>query len=796
MRKCALLILFLAVAVGWGQSFYPRYDFSMAPSSTFQQGLVGFVNPANSALLQAPEARYFWNTGKSNPDWGVFAAVPGLGFGAYQHHLGDYSVTDYRISAAFGDRSLAFGGGYGWSRGDRNELTREAEWSLGTVWRPMPYISLGAAGYYGAKSYTKQGVLELGLRPFGTSFLTLFGDMYINDDMRIDDAQWSAGAALQVCSGIDLVGRYFENEQFTLGVSLDFGFSSYAQQQYFDADQNQQYESHQIRIGGLRDNFLMPLLGRDRSYVPIELNGKVAYQTYRFAKDGAISFFDLLQDIQACGTDPRVRVLVLNMSDLAVQNEKAWEIHAALRQVRQQGKTVIAFIEDCGMNQYLVASAADRIVIDPEAMLMMPGYLFNRTYYKGTLEKLGLEFDEWRFMKYKTAAESFSRENMSEADREQLDAMLEDFYATMRKEVSESRALSPEQIDTLVNDKVILLADEAVEQGLADTLARWIDYKKILKAEYGKNLMSLKPSLLWDHNVIKDEWKARPNIALVYGIGVCAMDEGIKGRWLHKQFKQLAKDKSVKAVVFRVDSPGGESLPSDLVAEELRQCAKEKPVIVTQGDVAGSGGYWISMYGDRILAGPNTITGSIGVIGGWIWDDGFGEKLGMSADHVQRGKHIDAAAGVSLPLLGRIPGRPLTEEENQRVKKLVLTVYDRFIEKVAQGRHMKADSVRTLAGGRVYSGLDGLNVGLIDEIGGLLAAIELAKQDAGIEPDEQVQIIEIPEYKGWFDLSGQLSPIQALTEKDPVYRTMKLMIDHPYRPLFMVHPDLVPLSEE
>ena len=198
--------------------------------------------------------------------------------------------------------------------------------------------------------------------------------------------------------------------------------------------------------------------------------------------------------------------------------------------------------------------------------------------------------------------------------------------------------------------------------------------------------MSLKPSLLWDHTLITDDWKARPRIALVYGIGVCAMDEGIKGRWLHKQFKKLAKDNSVKAVVFRVDSPGGESLPSDLVAEELRQCAKEKPVIVTQGQAAGSGGYWISMYGDRILAGPNTITGSIGVIGGWIWDDGLGEKLGMTSDHVQRGEHIDATAGVSLPLLGRIPGRPLTDKENARVKKLVLTMYDRFIAKVAQDR--------------------------------------------------------------------------------------------------------------
>ena len=280
------------------------------------------------------------------------------------------------------------------------------------------------------------------------------------------------------------------------------------------------------------------------------------------------------------------------------------------------------------------------------------------------------------------------------------------------------------------------------------------------------------------------------------GIGICAMNDGIKARWLQQQFRQLSKNKSVKAVVFRVDSPGGESMASDLVAEELRKCAKEKPVIVTQGEVAGSGGYWISMYGDRILAGPNTITGSIGVIGGWIWDDGFGEKLGMTFDHVERGEHIDAMAGFSIPLLGRVPARPLSEEENQRVKTMVMTLYERFIDKVAQGRDMDADSIRSLAGGRVYSGVDGAAVGLVDEIGGLLAAIEWAKQDAGIEADEHIEIIEIPEYKGFFDLGSQLSPLQTWTDTDPFYQYIKMMVENPYQPLFMVHPDNIMYGDE
>jgi protease-4 len=202
----------------------------------------------------------------------------------------------------------------------------------------------------------------------------------------------------------------------------------------------------------------------------------------------------------------------------------------------------------------------------------------------------------------------------------------------------------------------------------------------------------------------------------------------------------------VKAVVLRADSPGGDPLPSDLVARELRETSKIKPVIVSQGQVAGSGGYWISMYGDRILASPMTITGSIGVISGHLYDDGISRKLGIDYDHVQIGDHADVDAGPGLPggILS-IPHRPVTEEERARAESVIMGLYDDFVNAVADGRNMEPEAVERIAQGRIYTGIGGLRHGLVDEIGGLWDAIVLAKEAAGLSPGASISLLEGPD---------------------------------------------------
>jgi len=274
------------------------------------------------------------------------------------------------------------------------------------------------------------------------------------------------------------------------------------------------------------------------------------------------------------------------------------------------------------------------------------------------------------------------------------------------------------------------------------------------------------------------------------------MNDGINARRLQKVIKKARENDQIKAVVFRADSPGGDILPSDIVAQELRKTAEKKPVIVSQGQVAGSGGYWISMYGDKIVASPWTITGSIGVIGGWFYDAGLNSKLGMTYDNTQIGKHADLGGGPSLPLLGLgVPVRNLTPEERSSMERWIKGAYDDFVTKVAAGRKMEKDAVDKVGQGRVWTGSDGKEKGLVDELGGMETAIALAKEKAKIGVDEEVVIKELPKPEP-LDVSmfqpKLLGVRLADIERDPELVYIRKLANSEGRPFVMMPPSLLP----
>jgi protease-4 len=227
------------------------------------------------------------------------------------------------------------------------------------------------------------------------------------------------------------------------------------------------------------------------------------------------------------------------------------------------------------------------------------------------------------------------------------------------------------------------------------------------------------------------------------------MDTGIRGRETSKALKKFRERRDIRAVVVRADSPGGDPLASDLVAREMKAYRDSgKPLYVSQGRVAGSGGYWISMNAARITASPFTITGSIGVIGGWAWNEGIGKKLGLTSDHVQIGKSADLLGGLSLPLIGvTIPERNLDDREHVVMKRGILELYDEFTQRVAEGRGLPVERVREIAQGRVYAGRDALQLKLVDEIASLDRTIEEAKAAAGVRKGRHIRIEEYPRRK-------------------------------------------------
>ncbi|MBD3233569.1 MAG: hypothetical protein GF315_07575 [candidate division Zixibacteria bacterium] len=780
--------------------YYSQHDFLMASPSAFYDGLLGFGNPANLNYLHNPDLRFHWSTDGTDAgsfnNWGAFLGTPGIGFGLLKKEFADYETTDYRIALGWGDDEFGFGIGYGWSSVTEDFIDREKLVKTGMIYRPFKYLSLGLVGDWSVESDARQGVAELGIRPLGTSRLTLFGDIAMQKKTTLEDAPWSAGAAVEVVNGLYFTGRYFENESFTAGLSFNFGHQSLAGQGHFDSEQEHSYNSYSVRFGGMRPSFLPPVIDENDKYLKLNLKGRVHYQKYRLFDEGTHRFLDILEDIKAAAEDPRVGAIALNVSSVSISREKAWEIREELYKARQKGKYVICFIGYPMMTDYHIASVADKIVIDPEGGIMLPGYAMGKTYFKGTLEKMGLGFDEWRFFKYKSAMESFSRESFSDPDREQYRDYVDDLYETTRRDICDGRGLTIQQFDSFVDTMVFALPETALELGLADTLGRWSDADDMVKKLTGRSMHPIGADFLMANALPPAQWGKQPEIAVVYGLGACAMDSGIKARWLERVFLGLKDNDDVKAVVFRVDSPGGDGRASDHVAQALKKCAERKPVIVSQGGVAASGGYWISMYGDKIVAGPNTITGSIGVIGGWIYDKTFSDKLGMSSDHVRRGAHADLGSGVRLPFLNlTVPHRNLTEKELERVENLFYDFYTGFVRKVADGRDMSEARVREIGEGHFYSGIKGKEIGLVDEIGGLELAIEIARERAGIEEDQRVTLREIPEYKGWFNFDLPSLPFGAKAEEDPVLEYIRMLNEHQGRPLPMLIPGTYPEIE-
>lgn len=809
MRRELLVAIFaiscLSTNNGFSQNFsgyYSRNNFLFAPSSVFQEGLVGFANPANLALLHAPEIRFHWSTdGKdatSFNDWGIFTGVRGLGFGALRQHTLALHITDYRLSTGFGSQGMTLGFAYGWSSGDKAAFGRENLLSTGAIVRPNRYLSLGFIGNFSTQSNAKEGIAEIGIRPLGSQRFTLFADGALQNKMKLDEAPWSIGAALQIVSGIDVIARRFDNKAFTLGLAINFGKTGIASQSHFIHYTGYSYskQSYMIRSGGCQPSIFQTHFGKSKYYVPMNLKGRVDYQKFEWFDNQTLRFMDILKNIRAAIEDARVAAIALNLSAMSVRPEHAWEIREELKKARAAGKKVIIFIDRPSMTGYHLASVADKIVMDPEGILQLQGYVMGRTYFKGTLEKLGLGFDEWRFFNYKSALEDLSRDSMSVADREQRQNYVDDWYELVRADVCAGRGFSTEKFDQLIDEGVLFLAHEALAAGLVDTLARWSANGEVIKKINGRPLRGLSARNLSANALPQQQWGELPKIAVVYGLGVCAMDEGIKARWLERLFLSLAKNPSIKAVVFRVDSPGGDGMASDVVADAIKKCADKKPVIISQGQVAGSGGYWISMYGDTIVAGPNTITGSIGVIGGWLYNKGLTEKIGMTSDLVKRGAHAELGFGVSLPFIGaQIPARNLTGEERAKVEEFFMKFYESFVQKVAKGRNMPVEEIKKIAEGHFYSGVDGKAIGLVDKIGGLFTALAIAQQKAGLKPNAEIKIVEIPKYKGLFNFQPKLLPFATRLEEDPVLEYIRMISERPGQPLPMLMPGTYPEME-
>lgn len=449
-----------------------------------------------------------------------------------------------------------------------------------------------------------------------------------------------------------------------------------------------------------------------------------------FMPKGNIGLNDIIANLQKAKNDPKIKGIFLEVSSPSAGFASLEEIRNALLDFKSSKKFIYAYAEVYSQKGYYVAATADKVYLNPQGGMEIKGLSSELMFYKNMLEKLNVEVQIFRHGKFKSAIEPFMLDKMSDANRAQVETYLGSIWNQMVKGISEQRGISAGEINAMADNMSVRSPEDALSLKLVDQLQyedevlSGIRKSLGIKEEDKINFVSLDNYLKSGNTSTNSSNK----IAVIYALGEIESGDGdensIGSARIAKAIREARLDDEIKAIVLRVNSPGGSALASDVIWRETVLAKKAKPFVVSMGDVAASGGYYISCAADRIFAQPNTITGSIGVFG-LIPNaqKALSEKLGITIDTVNTNKHSDV--GTIL--------RGVTKEEHAYIQQGVEKIYDVFITKVGEGRHMQKGDVDSIGQGRVWSGADAIKINLVDELGGLNDAISYAAKKANLK---------------------------------------------------------------
>jgi len=496
------------------------------------------------------------------------------------------------------------------------------------------------------------------------------------------------------------------------------------------------------------------------------------FETFNFATledESPLTLKGIIENIEKASKDERIDGIYLNLKSLRANLSSLEAIRRSLESFKESGKFIIAYSESYGQAEYYLSSVADEIYLNPAGGITFKGLSAQLMFFKDALERIDIDMQVIRHGKFKSAIEPFIRNDMSAENEAQLKRLIQGVWDTQWKAIAKSRSIDGTKLNQIADDLLIRTADDALAYGMVDGLKYEDEVKALLigksnlsksetvdqpqkntdstavaseiesedreeKTDPALNLLSLndlnklKYAQGEDKDVIREKRKSRDRIAVIYAEGEIVSgksDADLMGsETMVEAIREAREDDKVKAIVLRVNSPGGSALASEVIWRETTLAREEKPLVVSMGDLAASGGYYISCGADKIFAERSTITGSIGVFGVIPNMQGLlNEKMGIYVDQVNSNRNAD----------GLTPFRPLNETERSAVRDMIETIYDDFTSKVAVGRNMSQANVDSIGQGRVWNGMDALEIGLVDELGGLEAAINHAAEMANLE---------------------------------------------------------------
>lgn len=508
-------------------------------------------------------------------------------------------------------------------------------------------------------------------------------------------------------------------------------------------------------VSGISSGTEKMIRTKPNSVLHITLNSDIPERTsknpfrnfsFDYSQNHSVGLNDILANIEKAKNDKNIKGIYLDISSVAAGVATIEEIRNALIDFKQSKKFIVAYSEGFTQGAYYLATVSDKIYLNPEGMVTFKGLSSQVMFYKKMLDKLEVEMQVFRHGKFKSATEPFFLEKMSDANRLQTMSYVRSIWDHLLIGISKERNIPVDELNRYADNMLVNDAESSLHYKLVDSLVykdQMLDVLADLTGDRPDKIKYVEMDKYIHAPKAKSESYTKNEIALIYASGEIMGGEGteesIGSERISKVIREARLDKDVKAIVLRINSPGGSSVASDIIWREVMLAKKVKPVVVSMGDVAASGGYYIACAADAIVAEPNTITGSIGVFG--VFPNAqnlFSNKLGITVDTVNSNKHSDIMS----------PYRAVGKEEGEVIQRWIENVYQDFISKVAAGRGMTVAGVDSIGQGRVWSGVDAKKIGLVDQFGGIKDAIALAADKAKLK---QYKILELPKQKEPFE---------------------------------------------
>jgi len=515
-----------------------------------------------------------------------------------------------------------------------------------------------------------------------------------------------------------------------------------------------------------------PVFISENSVLNIDLNTSVrdrspAFNPFEFFSEnatGIIGMDAIIGSINKAKKDEKIKGIRLNSGLISSGWAQAREIRNCLNEFKKSGKFIYAYADFMSQKGYYLSSVADSIFMNPIGSIQLKGLSSEVLYFEDFQNQYGLKMEVIRHGKYKSAVEPFLQDKMSDENRTQIKGLLDAVWTTISDEIVESRAISKKALEKMVEELTVTDAKEAINNGIIDALVYEDDFEKSIKAalEINKDdsinsveFYELNTQMKTFDSDVKDQ------IAVIYANGpilyTSGTEEVIGKKALNQAFQEVETNKNIKGAVLRIDSPGGDAMTSEIILNAMRKLKGKKPLVVSLGNIAASGGYYIACLGDKIYASPMTITGSIGVLAAFPNMRGLAERIGINAEQVNSHKN---AMGYSF-------FEPLNDGFKNSTKNAIEKVYTTFKSRVSEGRSLNMEKVEDLSKGRIWSGKDAVENGLVDAIGGLEDAIKAAAKMAAIE---NYNIDSYPKYENEFEyiLLDALSFIRLKIFNNPI----------------------------